>query len=303
MPKRASTHALDDLVEAIRARTGMLGGVEDFLHAYALSTKEGLALMVLAEALLRVPDAETADRLIEDKLQAGDWAHHDARSAGLLVSASAWTLGLTARVIHHGETPENIVESLIKRLGLPAVRVATRQAMRLLGSHFVLGQTIEEALARAGSHREFLYSFDMLGEAARTGDDAGRYFDAYANAIDAIGKSAGNEALPKRPGISVKLSALHPRYEALSRGRVLKELVAEIAGIGAAGEIPRIEFHRRCRGGGSPRVVARCDRRRVARPVAARLGWFWPCRAGLSEACRRGDRLDRGYSRRRSIAA
>jgi RHH-type transcriptional regulator, proline utilization regulon repressor / proline dehydrogenase / delta 1-pyrroline-5-carboxylate dehydrogenase len=212
------------LVEAIRARTGMLGGVEDFLHAYALSTKEGLALMVLAEALLRVPDAETADRLIEDKLQAGDWAHHDARSAGLLVSASAWTLGLTARVIHHGETPENIVESLIKRLGLPAVRVATRQAMRLLGSHFVLGQTIEEALARAGSHREFLYSFDMLGEAARTSDDAGRYFDAYAHAIDAIGKDAGNEALPKRPGISVKLSALHPRYEALSRGRVLKEL-------------------------------------------------------------------------------
>ena len=212
------------LVEAIRARTGMLGGVEDFLHAYALSTKEGLALMVLAEALLRVPDAETADRLIEDKLQAGDWAHHDARSAGLLVSASAWTLGLTARVIHHGETPENIVESLIKRLGLPAVRVATRQAMRLLGSHFVLGQTIEEALARADSHRKFLYSFDMLGEAARTGDDAGRYFEAYVHAIDAIGKSAGNEALPKRPGISVKLSALHPRYEALSRGRVLKEL-------------------------------------------------------------------------------
>jgi RHH-type proline utilization regulon transcriptional repressor/proline dehydrogenase/delta 1-pyrroline-5-carboxylate dehydrogenase len=216
------------LVEAIRARTGMLGGVEDFLHAYALSTKEGLALMVLAEALLRVPDAETADRLIEDKLQAGDWAHHDARSAGLLVSASAWTLGLTARVIHPGETPEGIVEPLIRRLGLPAVRAATRQAMRLLGSHFVLGQTIEEALTRAGSHREFLYSFDMLGEAARTGDDAGRYFEAYATAIDAIGKSAGNDALPKRPGISVKLSALHPRYEALSRGRVLTELAPKL---------------------------------------------------------------------------
>jgi RHH-type proline utilization regulon transcriptional repressor/proline dehydrogenase/delta 1-pyrroline-5-carboxylate dehydrogenase len=212
------------LIEAIRARTGMFGGVEEFLHAYTLSTKEGLALMVLAEALLRVPDAETADRLIEDKLQAGDWAHHDARSSGLLVSASAWTLGLTARVIQPGETPEGIVESLVKRLGLPAVRVATRQAMRLLGSHFVLGQTIGEALVRAGQHREFLYSFDMLGEAARTADDAERYFDAYAHAIDAIGKSAGNEVLPKRPGISVKLSALHPRYEALSRGRVLKEL-------------------------------------------------------------------------------
>ncbi len=230
------------LVEVIRARTGMLGGVEDFLHAYALSTKEGLALMVLAEALLRVPDAETADRLIEDTLQAGDWAHHDARSAGFLVSASAWTLGLTARVIHPGETPEGIVESLIKRLGLPAVRVATRQAMRLLGSHFVLGQTIEEALTRAGSHREFLYSFDMLGEAARTGDDAGRYFDAYANAIAAIGKSAGNEALPKRPGISVKLSALHPRYEALSRGRVLKELTPRLLDLARLAKSHELNF-------------------------------------------------------------
>src|SRR5471030_1077576 len=147
-------------VAAIRAGVGGLGGVEDFLHAYALSTKEGLALMVLAEALLRVPDAATADRLIEDKLKAGDWAHHDCHSASLLVSASAWTLGLTARVIQPGETPEGIVDALVKRLGLPAVRVATRQAMRLLGSHFVLGQTIADALSRARSHSEFLYSFD-----------------------------------------------------------------------------------------------------------------------------------------------
>ena len=216
------------LVEAIRARSGGLGGVEDFLHAYALSTKEGLALMVLAEALLRVPDAETADRLIEDKLQAGDWTHHGSRSAPLLVSASAWTLGLTVRVIHPGETPEGIVDALIKRLGLPAVRAATRQAMRLLGSHFVLGQTIEEALGRAGSHREFLYSFDMLGEGARTGADATHYLDSYARAIEAIGKTAGNDTLPRRPGISVKLSALHPRYEALSRDRVLAELVPDL---------------------------------------------------------------------------
>jgi RHH-type proline utilization regulon transcriptional repressor/proline dehydrogenase/delta 1-pyrroline-5-carboxylate dehydrogenase len=216
------------LVTAIRERVGGLGGVEDFLHAYALSTKEGLALMVLAEALLRVPDADTADRLIEDKLKAGDWAHHDVRSAKLLVSASAWTLGITARVIHPGETPEGIVETLVKRLGLPAVRAATRQAMRLLGSHFVLGQTIEEALARAAAGREFLYSFDMLGEGARNRADAERYFDSYANAIDAIGKTAGNAALPNRPGISVKLSALHPRYEPLSRARVLKELAPKV---------------------------------------------------------------------------
>ncbi len=212
------------LVEAIRSRAGGLGGVEDFLHAYSLSTKEGLALMVLAEALLRVPDGATADRLIEDKLAAGDWAEAE-HSVSLLVSASAWTLGLTARVIQPGETPDNIVESLVKRLGLPAVRLATRQAMKLLGSHFVLGQTIEEALSRAGSHREFRYSFDMLGEGARSVDDAARYFEAYARAIDAIGRRAGNAALPARPGISVKLSALHPRYEAVSRGRVMAELV------------------------------------------------------------------------------
>src|ERR1700676_110132 len=141
------------LIEGIRVRSGGLGGIEDFLHAYSLSTKEGLALMVLAEALLRVPDATTADRLIEDKLASGDWSSHGVRSNALLVSASAWTLGITARIIHPGETPDTILETLIKRLGLPAVRAATRQAMRLLGSHFVLGQTIEEALARADEQR------------------------------------------------------------------------------------------------------------------------------------------------------
>ncbi len=117
------------LIAAIRARSAGLGGVEDFLHAYALSTKEGLALMVLAEALLRVPDADTADALIEDKLRSGDWAHHDARSTAFLVSASAWTLGITARVIHPGETPQGIVDALVKRLGLPAVRAPTRPAI------------------------------------------------------------------------------------------------------------------------------------------------------------------------------
>ena len=215
------------LVESIRSHSGGLGGIEDFLHAYSLSTKEGLALMVLAETLLRVPDAATADRLIEDKLAAGDWSKAQG-SGALLVSASAWTLGITARVIHPGETPDGIVDSIVKRLGLPTVRVATRQAMRLLGSHFVLGQTIEEALSRAGSHREFRYSFDMLGEGARTAADATRYFQAYADAIAAIGGRAGNAALPARPGISVKLSALDPRYEAVSRERVLGELTRRV---------------------------------------------------------------------------
>ena len=214
------------LIEGIRARAGGLGGIEDFLHAYSLSTKEGLALMVLAEALLRVPDAATADRLIEDKLATGEWSSHHVKSSALLVSASAWTLGVTARIIHPGETPDTILESLIKRLGIPAVRAATRQAMRLLGSHFVLGQTIEEALERARTQRARRYSFDMLGEGARTGADAERYFASYAHAIDAIAASAGDSA--NRPGISVKLSALHPRFEAVSRHRVLTELVPRV---------------------------------------------------------------------------
>ena len=213
------------LIEGIRARAGGLGGIEDFLHAYSLSTKEGLALMVLAEALLRVPDAATADLLIEDKLATGDWSSHNVKSNALLVSASAWTLGITARIIHPGETPDGILEGLVRRLGLPAVRAATRQAMRLLASHFVLGQTIEEALDRARAHRTLRYSFDMLGEGARTAADAERYFASYAHAIDAIGERAGDVAPPNRPSISVKLSALHPRFEALSRDVVLAELV------------------------------------------------------------------------------
>ncbi|MFC4170833.1 bifunctional proline dehydrogenase/L-glutamate gamma-semialdehyde dehydrogenase PutA [Microvirga sp. GCM10011540] len=220
-------HRATRLIEAIRAKGGGLGGVEEMLREYALSTKEGLALMVLAEALLRVPDAATADRLIEDKLGQGNFAGHEAKSDAFLVSASAWALGITARVIQPGETPEGILRQLTKRLGLPAVRTATRQAMRVMGNHFVLGQTIEEALKRAGSAkgRIYRYSFDMLGEGARTAEDARRYYDSYASAIDAIGRSAGNEPLPNRPGISVKLSALHPRYEATSRERVMRELV------------------------------------------------------------------------------
>jgi RHH-type proline utilization regulon transcriptional repressor/proline dehydrogenase/delta 1-pyrroline-5-carboxylate dehydrogenase len=223
------------LVEAIRAKGSGFGGVEDMLREYALSTKEGLALMVLAEALLRVPDAVTADRLIEDKLGQGDFAGHESKSEAFLVSASAWALGITARVIQPGETPEGILGQVAKRIGLPAVRTATRQAMRVMGNHFVLGQTIGDALKRAGSSqgRLYRYSFDMLGEGARTADDARRYFESYAAAIEAIGRSAGNEPLPNRPGISVKLSALHPRYEALSHERVMRELVplvVELAG-------------------------------------------------------------------------
>ncbi len=218
------------LIEAIRSSSSSLGGIEDVLREYALSTREGLALMLLAEALLRVPDSMTADKLIEDKLGYGDFAHHEPKSSAFLVNASAWALGITARVIQPGETPEGIIAGLAKRLGLPTVRTATRQAMRVMGNHFVLGTTINEALKRAttGHGRLYRYSFDMLGEGARDAEDAERYLHSYADAIEAIGKAAGNQPLPDRPGISVKLSALHPRYDALSHERVLKELVPKV---------------------------------------------------------------------------
>jgi RHH-type proline utilization regulon transcriptional repressor/proline dehydrogenase/delta 1-pyrroline-5-carboxylate dehydrogenase len=218
------------LIEAIRANDDPLGGVEDMLREFALSTKEGLALMVLAEALLRVPDARTADQFIEDKLGQGDFVHHETRSSAFLVNASAWALGMSARVIQPGETPQGTIGRLTKRLGAPAVRAATRQAMRLMGNHFVLGETIEAALSRAQPHssRHQRYSFDMLGEGARTADDATRYFNSYASAIEAIGRAADDRPLPDQPGISVKLSALHPRFEAVSRERVMRELVPRL---------------------------------------------------------------------------
>ncbi len=216
------------LIEAIRANDDRLGGVEDMLREFALSTKEGLALMVLAEALLRVPDARTADQFIEDKLGQGDFVHHETKSSAFLVNASAWALGMSARVIQPGETPDGTIGRLAKRLGVPAVRAATRQAMLLMGNHFVLGETIEAALTRVDSAGAPRYSFDMLGEGARSAADAERYFNSYASAIEAIGRTADHRPLPDRPGISVKLSALHPRFEAMSRERVMKELVPRL---------------------------------------------------------------------------
>src|SRR3982751_2258009 len=208
------------LIKAIRDNDDPLGGVEDMLREFALSTKEGLALMVLAEALLRVPDSRTADQFIEDKLGQGDFVHHEIRSSAFLVNASAWALGMSARVVQPGESPQGTIGHLAKRLGVPAVRAATRQAMRLMGSHFVLGETIEAALARAHAAGALRYSFDMLGEGARTAGDAERYFNSYSRAIEAIGRSADDRALPDGRGISVKLSALHARFEALNHRRV-----------------------------------------------------------------------------------
>ncbi|WP_246744933.1 MULTISPECIES: bifunctional proline dehydrogenase/L-glutamate gamma-semialdehyde dehydrogenase PutA [Methylocystis] len=215
------------LVRGMRAEHSALGGVEDFLHEFSLSSREGLAVMALAESLLRVPDDATADQLLADKLAAGDFSHHESASDTLLVQACAFALGFSARLVGPGKDesaePRGLVADLARRLGLPTLRIAARQAMRLMGAHFVFGETIDDALSRAKGRRE-RFSFDMLGEGARSAKDAERYFDAYASAIEAIGARAGDRVLPDRPGISVKLSALHPRYETISRDRVLKEL-------------------------------------------------------------------------------
>jgi RHH-type proline utilization regulon transcriptional repressor/proline dehydrogenase/delta 1-pyrroline-5-carboxylate dehydrogenase len=236
------------MIEAIRANSGSMGGVEDFLREYGLSTREGLALMVLAEALLRVPDALTQDKLIEDKLKEGGWSEHEGRGDSWFVSASAWALGLSARIIRPGDTPEGVVRGLVKRLGLPTVRNATKQAMRFLGHHFVLGETIKDALGRAAKSEEkgYRHSFDMLGEGARTAEDAKRYFQSYAMAIEAIGgwmaKNAKSKELPDRMGISVKLSALHPRYLATHRDRVMAELVPDLLKLAHMAKAHQLNF-------------------------------------------------------------
>ncbi|WP_349359336.1 bifunctional proline dehydrogenase/L-glutamate gamma-semialdehyde dehydrogenase PutA [Stappia sp.] len=240
---------VDDLasgyIQTIRSAIGGLGGVEDFLREYGLSTREGLALMVLAEALLRVPDAATADKLIEDKLAAArfDESEHGP-SDTWLVSASSWALGVTSQLIHPGEKPNTILASLVKRMGMPAVRTATRQAMKVLGHQFVLGETIKAALSRAKAQeaKGYRYSYDMLGEGARTADDAARYFRSYADAIEAIGAAAGKRDLPDRPGISVKLSALHPRYEAVKGTRARDELAPKLLELAQAARRHDLNF-------------------------------------------------------------
>ncbi len=224
---RAATEALArELVAASRPQGLLIGGIEDFLREFSLTSREGLAVMALAESLLRVPDDETLDRLLADKLAVGDFAHHQIAGDALLVQACAFALGLSARLFEDGATPHGVAESIAQRLGLPALRLAAKQAMRLMGAHFVFGETIEDALSRRAP--QLRYSFDMLGEAARTRADAERYFEAYAHAIKAVGKAAGMQALPDRPGVSVKLSALDPRYEAISRERVLTELAPRL---------------------------------------------------------------------------
>ncbi len=220
------------LVETLRARRSRSGGVDALMREFSLSGAEGVALMCLAEALLRIPDAATADALIRDKVSRGDWRSHLGRSRSLFVNAAAWSLMITGNLVatHSEEGLGNTLAQLIARGGEPLIRKGVDMAMRLLGQQFVTGQTIDEALANARERRRqgYRYTFDMLGEAALTAADAEAYFKAYTAAIAAIGATTGGLGPESGPGISVKLSALHPRYCRAQRGRVLAELLPRL---------------------------------------------------------------------------
>ncbi|MGB5258863.1 MAG: bifunctional proline dehydrogenase/L-glutamate gamma-semialdehyde dehydrogenase PutA [Woeseiaceae bacterium] len=224
------------LVRAVRKNTAADGGIEAFLQQYDLSSDEGVLLMCIAEALLRIPDADTADRLIADKITSAHWKDHLGVSDSLFVNASTWGLMLTGRILTMDDVatsnPGQALGRLVSRMGEPLVRTAMRQAMKIMGHQFVMGRTIGEALKRSLKQAKlpYRYSFDMLGESALTAVDAKRYLDNYHEGIDSIGNGPKIDApdVFAAPGISVKLSALHPRYEYTHEERVLAELVPAV---------------------------------------------------------------------------
>ncbi|TWT10132.1 bifunctional proline dehydrogenase/L-glutamate gamma-semialdehyde dehydrogenase PutA [Reyranella sp. CPCC 100927] len=223
------------LTRGMRVARRRFGGIDEFLQEFGLTTKEGVALMCLAEALLRIPDAATADALIEDKIGSADWDRHLGHAESVFVNAATWGLMLTGRVVALDDPgkPSTLLRRLVARAGEPAIRLAMRQAVRILGRQFVMGETIEDALDRARDPESvgYRHSFDMLGEGARTLRDADGYMAAYEQAIDAIGAAMRGRDPIDGPGISVKLSALHPRYEEAQRHRVMRELVPRIAAL------------------------------------------------------------------------
>jgi len=229
----------EGLVRGARQATRRQGVVESFLQEFSLGTREGLALMCLAEALLRTPDQETRDRLIAEKIGSADWAAHLGGSDSLFVNASTWGLMLTGKLVDVDEAARRdlpgFVRRLAGRLGEPVIRAAVGQAIRIMGEQFVLGRDIRAALRRAAA-QDVMCSFDMLGEGARSAADAARYEQAYADAIETIGQ-LGNRAGPEAGhGVSVKLSALSPRYEAVQEARVWAELyprLKRLAGLAA----------------------------------------------------------------------
>ena len=222
------------LVERTRVKAADAGMIEAFMRQYDLSSEEGVLLMCVAEALLRIPDEDTADKLIRDKLGDADWKKHLGESDSLFVNASTWGLMLTGKMVNLADETRRdfagALRRLVGRAGEPVIRLAVRQAMRIMGHQFVMGRTIAEALKRSkkGANAAYRYSFDMLGEAALTARDAARYFEAYRRAIDAIGATGPFPDVFAAPSISVKLSALHPRYEHAKRARVMAELAPRV---------------------------------------------------------------------------
>ena len=213
-------------------REGQQSGLmEVFLAEYGLSTDEGVALICLAEALLRVPDADTIDALIEDKIAPSDWGKHLGKSTSPLVNASTWALLLTGRVLDDDQPgPVGHLRGAIKRLGEPVIRTAVGRAIKEMGRQFVLGETIQSGMKRAAAMeaKGYTYSYDMLGEAAITEADARRYHLSYSKAISAIADACKSVDIRANPGISVKLSALYPRYERAHETHVLRDLVPRL---------------------------------------------------------------------------
>ena len=236
------------LVVNIRKDQVGKGGVDALLNEFSLSTEEGVVLMCLAEALLRVPDKATADSLIRDKLAEGDWSSHIGNSDSLFVNASSWGLLLTGKLVNYSDKKKKAQFGLLKqtvgRLGEPVIRKAVRYAMKIMGTQFVMGHTIDGAIERAveTEAKGYTYSYDMLGEGARTMADADRYFNAYMTAIDAIGKAANHKGPQRSPGISIKLSAIHPRYEFSHRERVIDELIPRLKQLALAAKAYDIGF-------------------------------------------------------------
>ncbi|AZG72067.1 bifunctional proline dehydrogenase/L-glutamate gamma-semialdehyde dehydrogenase PutA [Shewanella livingstonensis] len=226
------TRRAHELVSNVRQfeKKGLMVGIDAFLQQYSLETKEGIILMCLAEALLRIPDAETADALIQDKLSGAKWDEHLNKSGSLLVNASTWGLMLTGKLVQLDRntdgSPSHILKRLVNRVGEPMIRQAMLAAMKIMGKQFVLGRDVTEALKNSEAKRKlgYTHSYDMLGEAALTTNDAQKYFMDYSNAIADLGAQQYDESEAPRPTISIKLSALHPRYEVANEGRVLTEL-------------------------------------------------------------------------------
>ncbi len=224
-----------ELVRWVRERKDKRSAIDAFMHEYDLSSEEGVLLMCIAEALLRIPDDETAERLIEDKLGQARWERHLGHSDSLFVNASTWGLMLTGRLIHLDEDEEGgwraRLGSLVRRSGEPVVKLALRQAMKIMARQFVMGRDLEEALRRSAEpgSDSAICSFDMLGEAALTDADAERYFQAYRSAIEVLSRDRPGEADPMaRHGISIKLSALHPRYEPAQLEVLERELLPRL---------------------------------------------------------------------------